>query len=301
MPDFATFLARSVRGVSWLPALINPAVRACVAALAFQGDCAECGARLRAGQVVVCEKTEGAVGCLVPVARLGHKVTQPDRGPSVTQLILAGTLDAELAGLLWLLVEHGVPLVAAARVTAHGEDLRSAMGRLAAERGATDDGALAGGTVRAESLEDVLRLTGSASADFAVGDEARDLGVVCVLHGAGPADEPPTGFVVSSAHYVRPVERDAAGHLQRRPPGILSAWDERGQRFDHFFWAITDELATRAGLDGADFDTAHRRRAALLRDLVEARVMDDEHIRRHIDRAALVDAHLGAIRANAPN
>jgi hypothetical protein len=54
-------------------------------------------------------------------------------------------------------------------------------------------------------------------------------------------------------------------------------------------------------MDADEFNDAHRRRTALLRDLVDARVVDPEHIRRHIDRVALVDAHMGAIRANAPN
>ena len=228
-------------------------------------------------------------------------MAQTDRSVSPTQLILFGALDVELAGLLWLLAERGVPLVAAARDTAHGEALRRAISVLAAERGATDDGALAGGTVRAESLEDVLRLTGSASAELIVGDEARDLGVVCVLRVAEPEDQADTGFLVRSAHYVRPVERDGAGHLQRRPPAILGAWDEGARRFDHFFWAIIDELATRARMDATEFDTTHRRRVVLLRDMVDARVLDDDHIRRHIDQAALVEAHMEAIRANAPN
>ena len=235
------------------------------------------------------------------VARLDPKVVQPDRRLSPTLLISSGALDAELAALLWVLVEAGVPLVAAARETTHGEALRSAIGLLAAERGAVDDGAIAGGTVRAASLEDVLRLTGGAGEAPDVGDEARDLGVVCVIRDATPAGQPRAGFVVSTAHYVRPVERDAAGHLQRRPPAILTAWDERARRFDHFFWAITDELATRSAMGPDDFDDTHRRRTALLRDLVDAQVFDDEHVRRHIDRAALVEAHMGAIRANAPN
>jgi hypothetical protein len=240
-------------------------------------------------------------------------VVQSDPRLSPTQLILSGVVDAEIAAVLWVLVERGVPLVAAARESIHGESLRSAIGLLAAERGAVDDGALAGGTVRAASLEDVLRLTGGAGTAPDVGDEARDLGVVCVLNVAGSpelassagqpdsADQPVAGFVVSTVHYVRPVERDGAGHLQRRPPAILSAWDEEARRFDHFFWAIIDELATRSAMDAHEFDDTHRRRTALLHDLVDARVLEDEHIRRHIDRAALVEAHMGAIRANAPN
>ena len=68
-------------------------------------------------------------------------VVQSDHRPSPTQLILAGTLDAEAAALLWVLVERGVPLVAAAREAAQGETLRGAIGLLAADRRAMDDGA----------------------------------------------------------------------------------------------------------------------------------------------------------------
>lgn len=198
--------------------------------------------------------------------------------------------------MLWLLTEHGVPLVAATTVASAGESLRRAIGVLTANALATDDGALPGGTLRAASLEDVMRLTAGGAHSENVTDEARELGVVCVLK-----ELDSVGFVVSTAHYVRPVERDGAGHLQRRPPAILSAWDSTARRFDHFFWAITDELATRANTDTREFDAMRQRRVALLRDLVDARVFDEEHIRRHIDRAALVEAHIGAIRANPPN
>jgi hypothetical protein len=214
--------------------------------------------------------------------------------------VAAGALDVELCGLLWLLSERAVPLVAAATDIGHGALLRGAIAALLEDVAGTDDGPLPGGTVRGGSLEDVLRVGGASTAPAGtgdVGDESRDLGVVCVVR---PSDAA-APFVVATAHYVRPVERDAAGHLQRRPPAILAAWDERARHFDHFFWAITDELATRAGLEPPEFDDAHRRRVALLRDLVDAQVFDEEHVRRHIERAALVEAHMGAIRTNAPN
>jgi hypothetical protein len=87
----------------------------------------------------------------------------------------------------------------------------------------------------ADSLEGVLRLLGG---DAALNDATRDLGLV-VIH---------DGRRVRSAHYVRPVERDGAGHLQRRPPAVLADWNERAGRFDDFSWAVTDELAARTGL-----------------------------------------------------
>ena len=219
--------------------------------------------------------------------------------PSPTELIAQAVLDAQLCALLWTLVERGVPLVAASREASAGRVLRAALAALAMPRVGTDDGGLPGGSVVAESLEDVLRLSGGAvladSPD--IGDEARDLGVVTVLkedrHTA-------SGFILSTAHYVRPVERDAAGHLQRRPPALLSAWDAGASRFDHFFWAITDELATRVDMDAAEFELVHRRRAALLDDLVVARVFETDHVTRHIARAALVNSRTDSADVGPP-
>jgi hypothetical protein len=87
-------------------------------------------------------------------------------------------------------------------------------------------------------------------------DESRDVGVVIVLAPA-PAPAPESAVPrVRLAHYVRPIERDGGGHIQRRPPAVLSAWNERAERLDHFYWAITDELAMRAGLERRDFEDA---------------------------------------------
>jgi hypothetical protein len=229
-----------------------------------------------------------------PSASIDSALVSKER-PSPTQLIADGAIDAQLCALLWMLVERGVPFVAAARDVAAAEKLRSALGVLAVEAAATDDGAIPGGTVLGDSLEDVLRLSGSASYGQEIGDEARDLGVVCILkqRTVGP------GFLVTSAHYVRPIERDAAGHLQRRPPALLTAWDAGVQRFDHFFWAITDELATRVDLDAYEFEVSHRRRTQLLDDLCAAGVLERSHVRRHIERALLVDAHAGVTPADA--
>ena len=71
---------------------------------------------------------------------------------------------------------------------------------------------VAGGAVVGRSLEDVLRVMGGATE---ITDDARDLGIVLVV----------VDGRLQVAHYVRPVERDAAGHLQHRPPAVLSARD----------------------------------------------------------------------------
>lgn len=217
---------------------------------------------------------------------------------TATELIAAGVLDPELAALLWLLLEGGVPLVV---TTNHGtpaaEELRGAFAALVGPGHTTADGALPGGTVRGAGLEDLLRISGAHDADD-VPDDARELGVVLVL------GQPDLGESVRlmRAHYVRPIERDAAGHIQRRPPALLSALDESTSRLDHFFWAITDELATRVEAEPHEFELAHRRRARLLAELVSARVFKGRDVSRHIERAALVESSsMGPSQADTPN
>jgi len=85
-------------------------------------------------------------------------------------------------------------------------------------------------------------------------DDTRDLGVVMILREGR----------VEIAHYVRPVERDAAGHLQRRPPAVLSARNATTGAMDHFHWAFTDELATRAGISRRDLEDERDARALRL-------------------------------------
>lgn len=145
-----------------------------------------------------------------------------------------GELDPGLAALLWLLAEHGLPLTVASTDRAAAERTRTAL-VAAAGTGRAARLAPAGGVVLADSLEGVLRLFGG---DAALNDATRELGLV-VIH---------DGQRVRSTHYVRPVERDGAGHLQRRPPAVLADWNERAGRIDDFSWAVTDELANRAGL-----------------------------------------------------
>ena len=149
-------------------------------------------------------------------------------------LVAAGALDADLAAVLAVLAEHGLR-----------DRWFSPLPRLRMPDGLRRAlAASAGGVVVADSLDAVLRLAGAPFG--ALPDAARDLGVV-VVH---------DGRRVTAAHYLRPVERDVQGHLQRRPPATLGAWNEREARFDHYGWAIHDELATRAGLSLDDFDAA---------------------------------------------
>jgi hypothetical protein len=190
------------------------------------------------------------------------------------RLIRDGVVDAELAALLWLLTEGGVSLVVAGDVAG---ELRSELAvtllslhpahewvvldaeaeplttdRLAALlRGGVGLGVLVAG----HSLEEVLRrLVASGLPE----DGARRLGVV-VISGQTEA-----GLRCTSVHYLRPAERDAQGHVQRRPPAVLSAWDEAGDAYEHYAWGITPELADRVERSQADFESRQRERAAFL-------------------------------------
>lgn len=118
-----------------------------------------------------------------------------------------------------------------------------------------------GGTIHAESLEEVLAALGSPLVGL-TGDELSRLGVVLILRVVRlPATGEPVRRVVA-AHYVRPVARDAGGHIQRLDPAVLATWEPAGDRFEDFSWGVTAELAERAGRSVADFSAAVERRTA---------------------------------------
>ena len=237
-------------------------------------------------------------------------------------LLRAGVLDAELAALLWLLVEARVPVVVAGGSGALTAEVRDALlallpddarpVRLAGEdeefgwlpeatelgwrhervadgiaaaphpdRGSTVliadlDDRPAGGTWGARArvairslsvgygmaatavgdrLEDVLgRL--AASPVGATDDELTGLGVVLLVR-PGPSDLPR----IVAAHYVRPVARDEHGHVQRMPPAVLATWNPTADRFDHFAWGLTTELAIRVGRSPIELEREQARRA----------------------------------------
>ncbi len=170
---------------------------------------------------------------------------QPVGSSVLHRLVADAVLPAELAALVLVLAEQGVPLVVAgpAAVRDQAASLRGAFSVEVLRTQPSRD-TVAGGVVIGTSLEDVLRVLGAPAASdhehaHEIPDEVRDLGVVLIL-GENR---------VNVAHYVRPVERDGAGHLQRRPPAVLGAWNELADDFDDFWWALTEELAARAGLD----------------------------------------------------
>lgn len=266
---------------------------------------------------------------------------------SLAQLIAEGTLDAELAATMWLLVEGHVPLVVAAgpRLTGKttvlealldflppdvatreiagraedfswlpdplalgwpGDDVVDLVGRLGevvpertgrAHGRAVDPpertylfcaelsnhtpwytwglrarvliralqlGYGLGATMHADSLRELFGELMAQPVELSE-DEIRRLGVVLFLRRL-----PTDARRVVAAHYLRPVERDAEGHLQHRPPIVLATWDPTRDEFDHFAWGAAPELALRVGRAPAEFEREHALRAAFLREVVAA-------------------------------
>ena len=201
-------------------------------------------------------------------------------------MLREGTLDARLLALLWLLIDGGVPLVVAGPATrSRRGDLAEALLSvdpsrrwvvLDADQQAVTAERLAalirGGvglaiTTDAEDLVAVIdRLTGMALPEDAV----RRLGVVVI------ADETLAGLRCRVVHYLRPTERDAQGHVQRRPPAVLAAWDERADVYEDYAWGITPELADRVDRSQADLEDRQHDRARFLSAVAEAAPADLE-------------------------
>jgi hypothetical protein len=195
--------------------------------------------------------------------------------PSLVELIARGVLDAELAALVWVLVEGRIPLVVAAppdRGGAGGQLLVGIIGSihpdealdsLAAPMGAAGASSLvrgrrAGGVLEASSLEEVRARLGGGPLPL-TDDQLTFLGCVLVVGAAGESGR--GRLRVTSAHYVRPLARDAHGHSQRLDPAVLAAWDPRLERYEHFAWGVLPEIAARLGRRTGDLeaDLHHRR------------------------------------------
>lgn len=99
--------------------------------------------------------------------------------------------------------------------------------------------------------------------------------------GAGVARTGEAGAVhrVAAAHYVRPVVRDAHGHVQRLPPAVLAAREVQTDRLEHFAWGVVGELAERAGLRPTEFEREQARRASYLGGLAAAGLIDPVEVR----------------------
>ena len=146
-------------------------------------------------------------------------------------------------------------------------------------------------TMTGDGLDDVLSRLHAPEVG-ADDDELSRLGLVLAMKrvsagagsgardsGAGDAGDPAGAHRVAAAHYVRPVVRDAHGHVQRLPPAVLAAWEPRTGRFEHFAWGIAGELAGRAGMRPAEFEREQARRASYLRGLAAAGLVDPDEVR----------------------
>lgn len=221
--------------------------------------------------------------------------------PTLVGLIADRTLDAELAALLWLLVEDGVPLIVTGEAdTAVRASVASAVLDVMPDRpwvvldadhdrpdaetlGATLRGGVTPAVLlRAPSLKDAMdRL--SLPPDGLPDDAVRRLGAVLVVEGREGAR-----VRVVAAHYLRPIERDGQGHVQRRPPAVLATWDPATDAFEHFAWGITPELADRVDRSQADLEDRQAARAASLARLAAAAAPDLDPARVRATIAALV-------------
>jgi flagellar protein FlaI len=133
-------------------------------------------------------------------------------------------------------------------------------------------------TIHADSLDEVfdhLRRPPIGLTD----DELSHLGVVLVLRRLGG-----TRRRVAAAHYVRPVSRDAHGHIQRLGPAVLATWDPQRDRLEHFGWGVIPELAMRVGRRAGDFELEADARRAVLDDLAAAGEVEPARVRAAIDR-----------------
>jgi hypothetical protein len=223
-------------------------------------------------------------------------VTRPEP-PSIVELIARGTLDAELAALVWLLVEGGVPLVVAApaeRLGAAAELLRGILASVRPDAEAPElaeplnttrarrlvRGTRAGGIVAASSLEEVFAALGAAPLPLAP-EELTFLGCVLVL---GPTTSAAGGsrgrLRVIAAHYVRPLARDAHGHPQRLGPAVLATWDAVEGHYEHFAWGVLPEIAARLGVRAGDLEADVHHRRDDLAGLAKAGVTRLEEVRR---------------------
>ena len=155
-----------------------------------------------------------------------------------------------------------------------------------------------GTSVHADSLEELFAEL-HAPPVSATADEIRRMGVVIVLRlfdQDGDVVRFPEGSLEAelgplqpwvrrravAVHYLRPVERDANGHLQRRPPAVLATWDAEADCFEHFAWGITGELAMRVGRSDVEFQREHAARTDYLRGLVASGVTGIAEVRRAI-------------------
>lgn len=167
--------------------------------------------------------------------------------PTLTRLIRDGTLDAELAALLWALGGAGVPVHVVASSPETAEATAAAVRSVARDPAAVTVGA-------GDALERVLALPVPLRPAT---------GMVVVLRDG----------IVAAAHLLRPPLRDAGGHVRPQGPAVLATSNAAGG-WEHFAWGITPELAGLAGRPAGDFETDLDRRAAYLAALADAGIVE---------------------------
>jgi hypothetical protein len=292
----------------------------------------------------------------------------PPTPRSIVELIRAGTLDAELAATLWLLIEGRVPVMVAARERLVGKSTllgalldflppgvqtRELLGAMetfdwlpqAPELGwrrhrdsstaVTESARLRGRRPPIRPDNTVLLIpelsdhlpsyTWGAEARIAIRAASIGYGLAATIH-ADSLDEvfddlrrPPVGLGddelsrlglvvilrrvgdgmrrVVAVHYVRPTSRDEHGHVQRLGPAVLATWDPNHDRFEHFGWGITPELARRVDRKPGDFEIEVDRRRDYLAGLAEAGIVDVTAVRAAIDGYRTTTSNPSAIPA----
>jgi hypothetical protein len=231
----------------------------------------------------------------------GAAEARPGDPPSLVALIAQGVLDAELASLVWVLVEGRIPLVVASppgRAAPAGQLLAGVLTSIvpdervegllapltAAGASSLVRGRRAGGVIEAESLAEVRAALLHGPLPLSE-DQLTFLGTVLVLGEAsgGRAGAGRRGRLrVTAAHYVRPLARDAHGHPQRLDPAVLATWDERLGRFEHFAWGVLPEIAARLGRRAGDLEGDLHHRRDDLAGLAKAGITSLDEVRRLI-------------------
>ena len=224
-----------------------------------------------------------ATGTLARPASPGRPIP-----PAITGWIRVGTLDAELAALALVLVEHGLPLVVAApgAATANGwagAGVRDALGQALLTCSPPPRPAIraqAPVTVDAASLEEVLVRIPTLSLEAADEAGAR-VAIVLVLEADLEAD----AWRIGAAHLLRPPLRDGHGHLQRQGPAVLATWDGQAGTYQHFAWGVMPELALLAQVRAGDLEAEIAQCVDLLAGLVAHEIDDPGAIRLAIEAA----------------
>lgn len=211
--------------------------------------------------------------------------------------LIGVALDAELAALVWLLVEGGIPLVVAVPPGREGAGIELVRGILASVRPdpAEADGLAAGldrplawalvhghrpgAVIVAASLEELRNELAQPPIQLTE-QELSFLGCVLIL--GAPEGRPSGRLRVTAAHYVRPLARDAHGHAQLLPPAVLATWDARLGRYEHFAWGVVPEIAARLGRKAGDLEADLHHRRDDLAGLATAKLTELGEVRRLI-------------------